>query len=305
MAQQSNPPDRTESSTTEQNGGITRRSYVRSIAGGVTAKLGTTIGGATKASLAAMGTVAASDHEVIRARGQTIRIGQGESFENALIDLTTDDSIALLVDGGNAVIRNVGFRGLYRGVDVPLTISAPRGTVLVECLYLGDGATGGGSDHGPGAIVYHPEAGSDVTFRRCNVQGWPNGGFDCSHTLSDGSATFESCYGKNNGVATFRCAGSSDSIRNCVGYNDDTDYGSVDGDHATRAGHPVWVWPPGTVTIEASHFASEVDSEPRLDSESGASGGTRDETRAGDVDPELDLSIPEGVPTSAEEAATD
>lgn len=312
MAQQTNSPDRTESSTTRQNGGITRRSYLRSIVGGAAARLGTMIGSATKAGLTMMGTVAAADYEVIRAHGQTIRISQGESFENTLIDLTTEDPITLLVDGGNTTIRNVGFKGLYHGVDAPLLISAAHGTVLAECLYLGDGATGsGGSDNGPAAIAYHPEADSNVTFRHCNVQGWPNGGFDYSTTTSDESATLKTGYGKNDGVTTSRCAGSRDASRNCVGYNDGTNSDTVTSGQMAGAGHSVW--PPETVTIEASHFASGVDSETRhdhdgnrLDSEEGnSSGGTHGEMGTSDATTEPDCSVPEGVPISAEEAIPD
>lgn len=275
MAQQSSPPDRTESSTT--NAGVTRRSYVRSIIAGAAARMSTTAAGVTKIGLTAMGTVAASDHEVIRASGQTIRIGQGESFENTLIDITTDDSIALVVDGGGSAIRNVGFKGLYRGVDFPISISAPDGEVLVENVYLGDGAAEG-SDYGSAAVSYHDEAGSDVTFRYCNVQGWPNNGFDWSTTASSGSVTFEKCYAKNNGIAPFRCVGSDDSIRDCVAYNDEPDYGLGDGEFTGTS----------------------------LGFESGASSRrTRGERRTDDVDDDPDRSITEGVPTSAEEAAAE
>lgn len=315
MAQKSSTTDRTESSNPERNKGLTRRSYVQSVAAGAVTKLSVTASAVTKASMTAVGTAAASSQEVIEASGQTIRIGEGESFENTLIYLTTNDSITLVVDGGNSMIRNVGFKGLYRGADFQISISAPSGEVLVENVYLGDGATkeGGNHEHGPGAIFYHDEAGSDVTFRYCNVQGYPNNGFYCSNTVSGGSVAFENCYGKNNGVATFRCASPDDLIYNCVAYNDDTDYGSGYGGYVETDGRPVWAWSPGPITIENSHFAAGTYSDALLTHEGGSinyesgaySGNTQGEVQTSDVSDDPDLSVPEGVPTSAEEAATE
>lgn len=262
-------------------------------------------------------------YEVIRARGQEIHVDRGEVFENKLIDLSTGDGVFLRVAGASSVIRNVGFEGLYRGDQFLVSIDAGPGDVLVENVYMGDGATrdGAGSVHGPGAVVLHHGNRADVTFRRCNVQGFPNNGFHCSNTAAgSGSVHFDSCLGKNNGVATFRCAGGGDLIENCVAYTDAADYGHDDGDYVETNGRPVWIWNGGTVTIRDSHFADgpypnaivagAEDSPGRVRFESGGYRGPIQRTSGSTVDigtgvsTDPDLSIPDGVPTTATAAVT-
>ncbi|ARS90169.1 hypothetical protein [Natrarchaeobaculum aegyptiacum] len=287
----------------DDNGGnrplLGRRGYVK-------------LAGATAAGSLFAGTVSGNDgYDEITARGQTIQIGQGETFENTLIDLSNGNSVLLNVTGGNSTIRNVGFKGLHRGAGFMISISAPSGNVLIENVYLGDGSTkeGGGHVHGPGAVFMHRRADCDVTFRYCNVQGWPNNGFYCSNTAYGGSARFENCYGKNNGVSTFRVAGGNDAIENCVAYNDSTDYGPGWGGYVEDQGRPVWVWSGGTVSIEDSNFAAGsypyamvVDGSARM-SGGGISGAVQGSLQRQSVSSSADLSMPEGVPTSAEEAA--
>ncbi|WP_436925763.1 hypothetical protein [Halosimplex amylolyticum] len=221
------------------------------------------------------------------------------------------------------MVRNIGFHGLYRGDQFAISVEAGQGDVRFENVYMGDGATGDGASsvHGPGAVVLHHDNEADVTFRHCNVQGFPNNGFHCSNTASgSGSVHFESCFGKNNGVATFRCAGGDDLIENCVAYTDTTDYGHDDDDYVETNGRPVWVWNGGPVTIRNSHFgdgpypnaivAGANDAPGRINFESGgyrghiqrATGSTVDV--GPDVSTEPDLSIPDGVPTTAEAAAS-
>ncbi|QLK26724.1 hypothetical protein HYG81_03650 [Natrinema zhouii] len=288
-----------------------RRSYMK-LAGATTAA----------AALTGAASAAGDDYEVIEARGQTIRVGSGETFENKLIDLTTGEGFLIYVEGANSVIRNIGFKGLYRGDSFIISIKAGQGDVLFENIYLGDGATKEGSSfvHGPGAVFMHQDSDADLTFRNCNVQGYPNNGFYCSNTPSGGSVRFESCFGKNNGVTTFRCGSEDDEIIDCVAYNDDTDYGSGYGGYGETNGRPVWVWNGGTVTIRDSHFADGPYPYAMVAGANGSagsvdfqSGGYRGQIQRADgstvsvgdaVSSEPDLSIPDGVPTSPEEAAS-
>ncbi|WP_339106365.1 hypothetical protein [Haloterrigena salinisoli] len=294
------------------SGLLHRRSYMK-------------LAGATTAAAAAFGTSvgAAEDYEVIRANGQVVRVGRGETFENKLIDLTTGNGFLLLVEGANSVIRNIGFEGLYRGDQFLISIKADRGDVLFENIYMGDGATKDGSDfvHGPGAVFMHKQSQANLTFRRCNVQGFPNNAFYCSNTASGPSSVhFDTCFGKNNGVTTFRCASGDDVIENCVAYNDTTDYGRGYGGYTETNGRPVWVWSGGNVTIRDSHFADGPypyamvaganGSAGRATFESGAYRGTIHRasgstvTVGDDVSNDPDLSIPDGVPTTAKAAAS-
>jgi len=293
------------------DGLLHRRSYMK-------------LAGATTAAAALGGTAsaAADDYEVIEARGQTIRVGRGDTFENKLIDFTTGESFLIYVEGANSVIRNIGFKGLYRGASFIISINAGQGDILFENIYLGDGATKEGADfvHGPGAVFMHKGSQADLTFRHCNVQGFPNNGFYCSNTPVGGSVRFESCFGKNNGVSTFRCGSEDDEIVNCVAYNDTTDYGRGYGGYIETDGRPVWVWNGGTVTIRDSHFAdgpypyalvAGANGSPgSVDFQSGGYRGTIQRASGStvsigsDVSRNPDLSIPDGVPTSPEEAAS-
>ncbi len=266
-------------------------------------------------------TAAPDDYEVVEASGQTIHIEQGDTYENKLIDLTTGGDILLYVTGGDSVIRNIGFKGLYRGGGFMIGIVADSGEVLVDNVYLGDGATKVGDDfvHGPGAVFYHRKANCDVTFKRMNVQGYTNNGFYCSNTPYGGNVHFKNCFGKNNGVSTFRCGDAGDVIENCVAYNDNTDYGDAYyTDWVESNGRPVWVWNGGEVEIKDSHFAAGpypyamvagANGEPGRASVTGgaiegeiqeASGSTVTTSNVGD---NPDLSPPEGVPMSPEAAA--
>lgn len=295
------------------NGLLHRRSYMK-------------LAGATTAAAAAFGASASADendYDVIRARGQVINIGRGETFENKLIDVSTGNSVLLNVTGADSVIRNIGFEGLYRGDQFLVSINADRGDILFENIYMGDGATKEGSSfvHGPGAVFMHRGNDASVTFRRCNVQGFPNNGFYCSNTASGPSSVhFDTCFGKNNGVTTFRCASGNDVIENCVAYNDNTDYGPGYGGYTETNGRPVWVWNGGTVTIRDSHFADGPYPYSLVAGANGSpgsvnfeSGGYRGDIQrasgstvsVGDaVSTSPDLSVPDGVPTSAEAAAS-
>ncbi|ELY49372.1 hypothetical protein [Natronorubrum sulfidifaciens] len=284
------------------------------------------LAGATTAAATVFGASASADgedYDVIRARGQVINIGRGETFENKLIDVSTGDSILLNVTGANSVIRNIGFKGLYRGDQFLISINAGRGDILFENIYMGDGATKEGSSfvHGPGAVFMHRGSDANLTFRCCNVQGFPNNGFYCSNTASGPSSVhFDTCFGKNNGVSTFRCAGGNDVIENCVAYNDNTDYGPGYGGYTETNGRPVWVWNGGTVAIRDSQFADGPYPYALVAGANGSPGRVRFESggyqgsiqrasgssvTVGDaVGTNPDLSIPDGVPTSAEAAAS-
>lgn len=290
--------------TTQTTGLLGRRSYMK-------------LAGATTAAAAVFATGSSADedeYEVIEASGQTINV-DNETFENKLIDVSNGNAITVSV-GDNATIRNVGVTGLYQGDGFIFSIGG-GGEVEFDNVYIGDGAnkTGGGHAHGPGAVFYHRNASADVTFRRMNVQGYPNNGFYCSNSASGGMITWIDCYGKNNGVSTFRAASGEDSLHNCVAYNDDTDY-STDygswGGYTEDTGRPLWVHSPGGVVAEDCHFAAGSYPSAVLTHDGASatldggaiSGGTSGAVDTSSAGSDPDLSIPEGVPTSAEEAGT-
>ena len=254
-------------------------------------------------------------YDTITARGQVIRIGN-ETWENKLIDVRNGRGITMIVDGA-ATIRNIGVKGLYRGSSFIFSITNTGGTVEFDNVYIGDGANKDGESfvHGPGAIFYHRSANCRVNFKNMNVQGYPNNGFYCSNTAHGGSVHWENCYGKNNGVTTFRCASGNDSVRNCVAYNDNTDYSTSNGrygGYGETNGRPLWVWAPGNPTVVDNHFAAGpypaaviTHTGASVTLRGGAvSGGTQGRVTRSNVGNNPDLSVPDGVPESAEEAAS-
>ncbi len=301
--------------------GVDRRQFLK--------LLGFTMGGAVVASGTGwlMGKKVFSDYtdktitgmqggspEQISASGQTITVGNGESYQNVEVDMSTGQGITIMINGSNSTIANIGFDGIYRGDGFIMSATAPAGEVLVDNIYLGDGATKEGASfvHGPGAIFYHKRASCDITFRNCNVQGYPNNGFYCSNTPDGGTVRWENCYGKNNGVSTYRCGDPGDEIVNCVAYNDDTDYGEGYGGYVEENGRPVWVWPPGGVTIRESEFAAGpyagaifTHQGATANVESGqVKGGTQGSVKmASSVGSSPELKVPDGTPTDARMAS--
>ncbi|MDQ2052043.1 hypothetical protein RBH26_16320 [Natronolimnohabitans sp. A-GB9] len=306
MAQNSRTSETDSTPNTGRNDGLSRRNYVRSLAAVATAAT----------SLGVAGTATAEDeYEVIEANGQIVTIGD-ETFENKLIDVSNGNDIQFNVDGA-ATIRNIGVHGLFQGDGFIFSITAPSGTVEFENIYIGDGANkaGSGFTHGPGGIFYHNDASADVVFKECNVQGFPNNGWYCSNTANSGSITWERCFGKNNGVATFRAANQDDTLRECVAYNDDTDYSTENGSwggYNETSGRPLWVWEPGGITVEDCHFdagnynsAVVAHQGASITLDGGAvAGSTQGNVDASDAGSDPDLSLPDGVPESAEAAAT-
>ncbi len=256
-------------------------------------------------------------YDTVKASGQTINIGDGETYQNVLIDLTTGSGVTLYPrHSTNWTIRNVGLKGYNEASGFRVSVSdAGNGASLIECLYMGDGsAKVGDFVHGPGAIFMGPEHSGQLTFRYCNVQGYPNNGFYCSN--GPGTVTFDTCFGKNNGVSTFRCKSRGDKITNCVAYNDNTEYGwyQRQNDYAEENGRPVWAWTPAGMTIQKSHFKAgpypsvivvSSDASP-VQFESGAySGSITGPVNVGsEVGNTPVIDIPAGIPTDAEMAAS-
>ncbi len=266
-----------------------------------------------------------ADYEVIPAEGQTIFIGDGEVFENVLIDLTTGQDIT--IDAKNSTgwtIRNVGFRGRKQAPGGLIGLSDTGGGHSVfENVYMGDGSSRAGGQptcpdtsctHGPTGIHVGPEHTGHIDFRRVNVQGWPDNGIYGSAPGTNagggrGSIHIDRSYGANNYVSTFRLAGSADRITDSVAFNTDEGYN----------GRPVWIWPSGPVTLEGVQLSGGSFGPALI---AGANGNPtvvdiRDAQAAGilradngstinrsNVGTSPDLSIPAGVPTSAEQAAS-
>ncbi|TYT63529.1 hypothetical protein [Natrialba swarupiae] len=309
MAQNPRTSETDSAPTTGRNTRLSRRNYVRSLAAVATA---TTAFGAT-------GTVAGQDdYEVIEAANQTITIDSGETWENKLIDMTTGQDVVITAHGSDWTVRNVGFRGENTSGTGSATfgISDAGGSSTIENVYLGDGSdsrNGSSSGHGQTAFWVDPDHAGHVDFENVNIQGFADNAIYASAPGNAGGGTvhIDSSFAANCYVSHFRLATEGSKVTNSCVYVDDEGY----------QGRGIWAWAPGTVEVENCQL--EMNGQ-NVAIDAGANGqGTTvavrdtdyDETagvqeHAGstvqledDVGTAPDAYIPNGVPTSAEDAA--
>ncbi|WP_049925545.1 hypothetical protein [Halopiger goleimassiliensis] len=310
MAQNPRTSEADATPTTGRNDGLHRRSFVRSVAAVATAA---TAFGAT-------GTVAAQDdYEVIEAQNQTITIESGETWENKLVDMTTGQDITISARGSDWTIRNVGFEGANTSNAGSGTfgIADPNGSSTVENVYLGDGSSSGNSapnGHGETAFWVAPEHAGHIDFQHVNIQGFADNAIYGSAPGTGGGGTIhiDRSFAANCYVSHFRLATEGSKVTNSSVYVDESDY----------QGRGIWAWAPGTIEVEncqlemngqnvaiaagANGDATTVEvSDSDYDPEAGIQEAAGSNVQlADDVGTDPDAFIPEGTPTSAEEAAS-
>ncbi|MFC3958318.1 hypothetical protein [Halovivax cerinus] len=274
------------------------------------------LGSATAVGVGAAGLVSATEYETITVDAgehRVVSLNAGEALENTLIDVTASGASATVdAHASNTTIRNVGFEGR---MDSPPTgimgVTEPGdGTSVVENVYLGDGASAG-HRHGLGLWVA-PEHAGHLEIDRVNVQEMGDNSFYCSAPKGAGTVALKNCYSANSWVAHYRLA--KGRVENCVALNDDRH----------KDGRGIWAWAPGPVEIrdcdldvngrhyaiaaganggqthvEATNVRFDTDFHGGLQRRSGStisidgSDGEPDGSR-----------VPDGCPTSAEEAAS-
>ncbi|MFC6718279.1 hypothetical protein ACFQGT_11620 [Natrialbaceae archaeon GCM10025810] len=298
MAQNSRTNETKPHTTTGRNSGLTRRSYVRSLAAVATAT--TAIGAA--------GTAAAQsgEPEVIEAAGETQTLEGGDVLENVIIDFSNGNYHTITVTG-DATIRNVGFKGTHEHDQNPIVVTGD-GEVLIENVYLGDGCVrpSSVSSHGQVGIFAHREFSGELTIRRCNIQNWPNNGVYASAPDKGGQGTvhIENCYGKNNYVSCFRIGSSGSTITDSIALNDG---------EGRYTGRPVWLW-GSDVTVDGGQFQSgsyggaihikgSTQATVKNTVHDGYSGSPATEENVDASGAGIDTSIPDDIPRSPEEAA--
>ncbi|AFZ74669.1 hypothetical protein [Natronobacterium gregoryi] len=298
--------------TTGRNDGLTRRNYVRSLAAVATAAT----------SLGAAGTVVADDdYEVIEAEGQTITIDSGETWENKLIDMTTGQDIVVTAHGTDWTIQNVGFDGKNTSgtgsATFGLSDSDPSGSSTVENVYLGDGSdshNGSSSGHGQTAFWVDPDHAGHVDFENVNIQEFADNAIYASAPGNAGGGTIhvDRCFAANCYVSHFRLATEGSTVTNSSVYVDDSGY----------QGRGIWAWAPGTVEVEGCQIEmhghnvaidagangnptevlvsdTDYDDVAGIGENAGSTVELED-----DVGTDPDAFVPDGVPQSAEEAAS-
>ena len=281
---------------------LDRRSYLK-LTGGVLAA----------APVGTVGVAAAEEYETYTLSSGEHRqwhVGDGETFENVLIDATAGGCWPQIVaHGTDWTIRNVGIEGRLGNSNAIFGVSDRGGnTSVIENVYLGDGATDG-HRHGLGIWVAPPHNGH-LEIRNVNIQEMGDNSFYCSAPGGAGGGTvdIDGCYSANSWVSHFRLA--KGRVTDSVAVNDSRH----------EDGRGVWAWAPGPVEVDGCHLAmngrhyslhsrgSQL-SVSNTEYDTGYNGGTR-QVDGGSIDlvsgngNDPDDFVPDGCPTSAEEAAS-
>ena len=274
---------------------LDRRSYLK-LAGAAAASVAAT-GAATKATAASYDTITVS-----AGQSRTFQVGNGETFENKLIDITADGASAhIYATSNNFTIRNVGFKGTHPGSEFPIVLSVPdeSATGTVENLYLGDGAIKG-SYAGGIFVQYSPAHRGTLQFKNLHVAHFSNNGLYGSapgHRGQPGTSHVADSYFHSNNISNIRLGNDTETntVRNCTVHVDDTtpacDANCSDPGAVVNRG--IWAW-TGDVHLD------NCDVQGRLETYEGGQ-ITQSATSVGS---NADTTPPQSVPMSAEEAAS-
>ncbi|RBI64019.1 hypothetical protein DMJ13_05820 [halophilic archaeon] len=219
-----NETNREESERSEKTVG--RRSYLR-MAGAATAAA---VGANVTTGLSTAGqyeTITVSAGEI-----KTIDVGDGQTFENKLIDQSAQGAAAKInASGSDWTIRNVGFKGKAGPTDftiIPSVSSGGKG--LVENVYMGDGIeTNSANEAEAGGVWVNANAPhqGDLTFRSCNIQKYANNGLYASGPGAalgaggGGPVKVEGCYCASNDIANVRLGTPGSYMKDTVIENND------------------------------------------------------------------------------------
>jgi len=255
---------------------------------------------------AGVGTSAASaaegDYEVIEARGQSIRIDSGETWENKLIDFGDRNNITITAKGSNWTIRNIGFTGTIPYNETIFGVcDSGSGTSVMENIYFGESTGEQPSSERSICIWVDPSHSGhlDVTNVNFNVPG-NNGiyGSAPAYNGDGGTIALEGCYGNDCHHTAFRIGDCGMSIENCVSYKSGT----------RAANRNTWVWEGnygGGATVRNSHFITNgtggsvvTNGSPNLTLENVHT----DDGRGDGSNPQH--FVPDGCPESGAEAAS-
>lgn len=232
---------------------------------------------------------------------KTINVGDGETFENKLIDMTADGaSVKILTSGSGWTIRNVGFKGEHPGGNYLMIpgVADSDGQGLIENVYMGDGQPDGSLKGAIWVNANMPHRGT-ITFRNFHMAHLINGLYASGPGVkgAGGNIQVENSYFYSNSVANIRTNGleRSNLIKDTVVHVDGTQptLGSdttAPGSKVTRA---IWSW-YGDCHLENCDIVGNFAT-----SKNGSI--TQSNTRTGD---QADTTPPAGVPMSAEEAAS-
>lgn len=297
-----------ESKRSQRKATVNRRSYLKATAGA--------------AGIAAFGlnaAAAADDYEeIVVDAGDTysVSLGDGDTLENVLIDISASGAgYSINADGDGWAIRNVGVRGTFdsHSNDSQITLNTPSSdsTGVVENVYLpGASSPGHSYDGAKGIYVFRDHAG-EILIRNVNIKRMQDNGIYASSPGHDadnalgGTVRVEDSYFEDNATVGIRLGTSGSYAENCVmvggihrgfwAYYEETELRNCDlldnGTDVVVGGGSYDKQAEASVVATDSRWESE-DLEYDSNDIQGESQGTPEDR------------VPEGVPTSAEAAAS-
>ncbi|ELY85633.1 hypothetical protein [Natrialba taiwanensis] len=305
------PPE--GSQATKSNSGLLHRRRYLGLVGSAAAALATTVGTGAAAEDYEEITVAAGD-------SQTVRLSDGETFSNVLIDITEPNaSFHIRAIADDWEIRNIGFRGNWDSTEkenaIICQVNSANATGLIENVYFMGSEN---DDTYPGITGINVANGhtGDLEIRNVNIQNCPdnsiygsNPGDSSTHPSGSGGGgpvVIKDSYARNSRAGGFRVGTDGSRVENCVITECDKGIWSyyehaevVDSDisnshHADIVcGAPDWQKAQNAeITVTDTRYGSENNRGAAIH---GSSAGTPQRTEPGDVD---------GVPLSPEEAAS-
>lgn len=161
---------------------------------------------------------------------QSFSLGSGDTLENVLIDATASGAdVSIRAYGDDWAIRNVGIKGEFDVGDATGGIKyvlAAEGNGVIENVYLGDGHADG---IWKGAMISGPDHDGHIDIRNCHVARWTANACYCAGPgrlrgpgKTDGQGgdyTFENCYFENNNISHLRLAADGTEVLNCTFVN--------------------------------------------------------------------------------------
>ncbi|WP_266077041.1 hypothetical protein [Haladaptatus caseinilyticus] len=284
-----------ENDKTHNGSLLNRRSYLK-LAGSAIAATGaagvSTVAGAKEYETI---TVSAGEHKAIS-------VGDGQTYENKLIDVTAEGAgVAFTTSGSGWTIRNVGIKGQHSGESFIMMpgVESKDGEGLIENVYMGDGIKAKESGGGVWVNANLPHQGV-INIKRMHLANAVNNGLYASGPGSQGAygiTNVEDSYFRSNNIANIRMNAKGDRtpyVKNTVVEVDDST--PPCGENCSSPGavnnRGVWSWYGTTEVINS-------DIQGGFATTKGGEVETKN-TRTGE---QAKMKPPKAVPMSAEEAA--
>lgn len=283
-----------ENETTDNGSLLNRRSFLKAA--------GTAVAATGAAGVSSVASAKQYDTITVPAGQQkAIEVGDGQTFENKLIDLTAEGAgVAFTTSGSGWTIRNVGIKGQHSGESFIMMpgVESADGHGLIENVYMGDGTKPGKRGGGIWVNANLPHQGV-ITVRRTHIAKTVNNGLYASGPGSQGAegiTNVEDSYFHSNNISNIRTNAKGDRtpyVKNSVVKVDEKT--PVCGENCSKPGavnnRGVWSWYGTTKVINSDiqgGFATTHGGEVQTKN-----------TRTGK---NANLKPPKSVPMSAEEA---